>query len=137
MLVTIKNRDINVIVGMRFLKELNKRFSIEVEGVPLPFGLQRLAMSLGQKDFSVLSDAIYAGSRTGLYKPTIDDIDDYLDNVDYHEYENLAKQLVEEINDSNATHLQWEDISKNLLPMDEKPSGAKAKSPTTRKNTKK
>ena len=106
----IKGRTVQVQCGMRFLKELNKKFTMNVQGVDIGFGLRRVLIDIEVGDVTILSDLIEAGTRntkTG-YKPTTEDIEEYLDTIE--DYETLMEQFELEIKESNATKKQYQEI---------------------------
>lgn len=110
----IKNRTVEVKFGMRFLAELDKLYEMRIIGpdgevVEVEAGLRKLFMNIQMGNIAFLRKVIYAGTRTSkAYKPTWDDIDDYLDSV--AEYEPLIDEIKQELEDANATKKMWNEM---------------------------
>lgn len=109
----IANRRVEVTTGTRFLKELDKVYKLEVDGGYVDFGLNQLFVNFAMESVSALSLAIYAGSRTNPgFKPTYDQIDDFLDNEEDVDY--LFEGFAEQLRESNRTKKDWVAMEKNL-----------------------
>lgn len=109
----IANRKVEVKTGTRFLKELDKVYKLEVDGGYVDFGLNQLFVNFAMESVSALSLAIYAGSRTNAgFKPTYDQIDDFLDEQEDVEW--LFEAFSEELRESNRTKKDWVAMETNL-----------------------
>lgn len=125
--LTINGKVTEVKCGIRFLKELNKRYTYEVEGISLAFGIQSIGMLMELRSPDVLIDLIECGTRhiRNGFKPTTEEIEAFLDEQE--EYDSLFDLFDEELRTSMATKKSYLEVAGPK---------AKAKS-TTKKNTKK
>lgn len=131
-LLEINGKAVEVHTGMRFLKELNKKFTYEVSGISIGFGLRRALIDIEIGDPTILIDLIEAGTRNAKgYKPTTEAIEDFLDNYD-GDYVELLKQFEDELKESNATKNLYAQIQAENVE-----AQAEAKKSTTKKTTKK
>lgn len=126
--LTINGKITEVKCGIRFLKELNKRYTYEVEGISLAFGIQSIGMAMELASPDVLIDLIECGTRhiRNGYKPTTEDIEAFLDEQE--EYDTLFHIFDEELRTSMATKKSY------IESVGEK---AKPTKSTTKKSTKK
>lgn len=87
--LTINGKTTEVKCGIRFLKELNKRYTYEVEGISLAFGIQSIGMLMELRSPDVLIDLIECGTRhiRNGFKPTTEEIEAFLDEQE--EYDSL------------------------------------------------
>lgn len=130
----INNRAVELNIGVRFLRELDKKFFMEREGVKFGFGLRQVQIDLEMGNYAkILVDMIEAATRNSVpYKPTTDDIENYIDNLD--DYDSLLDAFSEELSNANATKKVWAEIMAEMSP--EIPQ-ADVKKTTAKKNTKK
>lgn len=130
-LLEINGKEVEVHTGMRFLKELNKKFTYEVSGISIGFGLRRALIDIEMGDPTILIDLIEAGTRNAKNKPTTEAIEDFLDNYE-GDYNDLLKQFEDELQESNAT----KNLYAQILKENNQAQAETAKS-TTKKTTKK
>lgn len=131
-LLEINGKAVEVNTGMRFLKELNKKFTYEVSGISIGFGLRRALIDIEMGDPTILIDLIEAGTRNSKnYKPTTEAIEDFLDNYE-GDYAELLGQFETELQESNAT----KNLYAQILKENAQEQSAQTKS-TTKKTTKK
>lgn len=125
----INGKTTEVKCGVRFLRELNKRYTYEVNGINLAFGIQGIAMSMEIQTPDVLLDLIECGTRhiRNGYKPTTEEIEDFLDDME--DYDTLFKLFDNELRESMATKKSYSEM---MGQIPEEPT-----KPTTKKNTKK
>jgi hypothetical protein len=111
--LTINGKTVILTTGTRFLKELDKVYQLEVEGGYVDFGLNQLFVNFAMRSVSALSLAIYAASRTNKnFKPTYDQIDEFLDQEEDIEW--LFEAFEEQLRESNRTKKDWNALENNL-----------------------
>lgn len=115
----INGHEVEVQTGIRFLKELNKRFTYQVQGIELGFGLRRAMIEMDMGDPTVLIPLIECGTVKSPYRPSADEIEDYLDSIDNHD--ELIEKFRKELEESNA-------IKKQLLLIQAETKAAQPKS---------
>lgn len=109
MILNIANRDVEVKTGVRFLKELDKRYTLEQEGVKIGFGLNQLSINFSMRNVGGLAEAIECATRTAKpFKPNSEQIEDFLD--DQEDYEWLFEAFNEQLSESNATKKEWTEM---------------------------
>ena len=111
MILTIAGKDVEIITGTRFIRELDQRFKLDVENglMKLGFGLSQVNMDMEMENPSILVDLIECGVAGNKgFKPNTAQIEAYLDEQeDYTElFESFDKQIAE----SNATKKKWAEI---------------------------
>lgn len=102
MILTIAGREVETKCGVRFIRELDKRFKLDAGGVKFGFGLNQAAFYIEQKNPSILVDLIECSTRTAKpFKPTTEQIEDFIDEQEDCDwlFENFKKELEE----SNTT----------------------------------
>ena len=98
--LTINDKKVELMFGVRFLRELDKIASVENSGIKFGMGLSRSILGLRAYDAAVLADVLYAASYGKVGQATIDN---YLDNCE--DLEKVFDDVMKEISESNAANL--------------------------------
>lgn len=127
----INGRAVQANVGVRFVKELDKKFFIDKEGIKFGFGLRQVQIELEMGNYAkILVDLIEAATRNSVpYKPTTEDIENFIDTME--NYDGLIQAFNDEMLSANATKKAWAEIMEEANPT--APQATK----TVKKNTKK
>lgn len=133
----INNRAVELNIGVRFLRELDRKFFVEREGFKLGFGLRQIQIDLEMGNYAkILVDMIEAGTRNSVpYKPTTEDIENYIDSVE--DYDGLIDQFNQELASANATKKAWAEILEEANPAEPQVEVSTEKHVTVKKATKK
>lgn len=114
MTINIKNKDIELLFGIRFIRELDKEHFVMKDGVKFGAGLELRAPALTAFDTVALSEIIYAATSTCPEKnrPSANDIDAFVES--HEKLEDLFDEVLSELKKGNATRLKMKQIEKNL-----------------------
>lgn len=112
MIIEIKNKEIELNFGMRFLYELNKKYPRVENGVQLGFGLQTVYLKLEVGDMTALMDIIQASLKTSKYKVSQEDIESFIDNLP--DIDTFVDNIMEELKESNATKKSLKEMMKEV-----------------------
>lgn len=128
----INGKTTEIKCGVRFLKEINKRYTFEVEGISLGFGVSKVAMEMEFGNIDVLIDLIESSTRhiRNGYKPTTEDIENFLDEQE--DYEWLLELFTKELSESLQTKKSFNEIHQ-AVPQEAPKAKAKITKPSTKK----
>lgn len=102
MQITIKDQTIELKFGIRFVRELDSRFHVVLDGGKrVGTGLEETVPLLYTGNIIALSDVLAAASTAGDCKLTQDELDDYLDGVE--DIDALFQEVLQELKNQNAT----------------------------------
>jgi hypothetical protein len=82
---------------------LDKKISVKKEGVEFGFSLSTKLPELAGGNAATLSDFLYTATITESPRPSQDEIDDYIDNVE--NIEAVFDEVLKELEESNAGKL--------------------------------
>ncbi|MPM55284.1 hypothetical protein SDC9_102078 [bioreactor metagenome] len=115
MLLTIADKEVEVLFGTRFVRELDKRYTINLNGAEFGFGLNKASFYMSQRSPVGLADLIECGTRTAKrFKPTTEQIEAFIDEQE--DLEELFATINEELLESNVTKKQWAEIAAEMGP---------------------
>lgn len=101
MLLNIGNKEAELNFGIRFIYELNKKYSRIENGIEIGFGLPTVYIKLEVGDLTALVDIIYSATRNSKYKPSEAQIETFIDECS--DIDGLITEIYEEMTESNAT----------------------------------
>jgi len=129
----INNRAVQLQIGVRFLRELDKKFYMERDGIKFGFGLRQVQIDLEMGNYAkILVDMIEAATRNAVpYKPTTEDIENFIDELE--NYDTLLDAFSDELINANATKKAWAEIMEEMTPQ----TPQVEKTAPVKKNTKK
>lgn len=129
----INNRAVQLQIGVRFLRELDKKFYMERDGIKFGFGLRQVQIDLEMGNYAkILVDMIEAATRNAIpYKPTTADIENFIDELE--NYDTLLDAFSDELMNANATKKAWAEIMEEMTPR----TPQAEKTVLVKKNTKK
>lgn len=112
MQLTIKDNTYDIKFGTKFIRVMDEKFTMEGNGMTFGAGLESTAGLLFAKKITTLSDYLYYGTVTSKKRPSQDDVDNYLDEVE--DIESLFDEVIAELEQSNASKLFIAQIKKEL-----------------------
>ena len=112
MVLTIGDKEYEVNFGIRFVRELDKKyFTTDANGVKWGMGLEIvLPQILMANDALILSEVLYMGTCTLKSRPTPADVDTFIDECE--DIEALFDEVIEELKKQNATKTKLMEIEK-------------------------
>ncbi|WP_407391586.1 tail assembly chaperone [Carnobacterium jeotgali] len=114
MILEIAGKDVQIVTGVRFIRELDKRFKLEVENglMKLGFGLNQVAMDIDMENPNILVDLIECGVAGNKgFKPNTQQIEAFIDEQE--DYTELFELFDKEMAESNATKKKWLELQEN------------------------
>lgn len=122
MILTINNRNYELVFGLGFLDQANKLYSIEYQGYSTGYGgMGKLVTGIKMGDPLVLNDLIKAGTAQSPQKPSNADIEKFIENsIINGEYDKLLTDFLNEIKKS---HILKRAIPAQLLQLMEEEEG--------------
>lgn len=112
MQIEINKKKYNCKFGVKFVRELDKKFGVEDGGVVFGLSLSTKIPELFGGNAATLSDFLYTATITESPRPSQDEIDEYIDNID--DIEAVFDDVLKELEESNAGKLAVREIKKNL-----------------------
>lgn len=110
MQLEIKGKTHNVKFGTRFVAEMDKNHIAERQGFKFGAGLQSSVPFLIDHSVVTLAEVIYTGTITEPPRPSLNDIYDYIDEVE--DIEKLFDDVLDELRQSNASKLFMAQVEK-------------------------
>ena len=102
MQITVNEKQIELNFGIRFVRELDKKFHITLNGGKrVGTGLEETVPMLFSGDILALEEILQAAAWGAESKPTQEELDDYLDSVE--DVDALFETVLEELKNQNAT----------------------------------
>lgn len=111
MKIKIKGTEYELNFGIRFVRELDKVASVSNNGISLGMALMRTLPALRTYDPVALCNAIYAAAYDNKPRPTMKDVEAFIDKeASFEDLEKYFDNILKQIDESTATKL----VSKNL-----------------------
>lgn len=119
MVLKINGKDVRVCFGVKFVRELDKKYYAESKtGIKFGIGLETTIPLLLTNDVLTLSEYLYLGTCVEESRPTQDDIDSYIDSAD--DIEKLFEEVIEGLKQHNATKMKLNEIKEEVKKEKEK-----------------
>ena len=112
MLLNIKNKEVEVRFGIKFIRELDKSNYFVKDGTKFGAGLELKVPMLFTYDTVALSEIIYAGTWMEKSRPSINDVDEDIENCE--DLESLFDEVLSELKKGNATKLKIAQMEEAL-----------------------
>lgn len=113
MILNIGGKDYKLHFGIDFIREIDKRYTIDNEGVKFGAGLQFGTLHLINKSIVVLADIILSATHTLKSIPSIVDIEDFLAN--HEDLDGLFNDFLEQLRTSPLTMKTVKPLLKEIL----------------------
>lgn len=101
MVLTIGGTDYEVRFGVRFVKTLDEKYNKKIDGMAYGMGLEMRIPFLFSEDITVLSEFLYEGTCHLKKRPTVSQVDDYIDECE--DIEALFEEVKSDLKKQNAT----------------------------------
>ncbi|HJA24231.1 MAG TPA: tail assembly chaperone [Candidatus Limosilactobacillus intestinavium] len=116
MQIKIKNKNYDLNFGVRFVRELDKLAGMKVKqnGIEQSFGMgiTMTMPSLRQYDPATLATVLYCATWDNAKRPSLNDIDDFIDDSDT-DLIKLFDNVLTEMNKANAVKVVVSKMPKN------------------------
>lgn len=113
MIINIKDKEYEVRFGVGFVRSLDaKYFTKGVGGAVFGMGLQVCVPKILTGDATALADLLYEGMAHLKSRPSIKDIDAYIDEIE--DIDALFDEVLDELKKQNATRKPVEKMLENL-----------------------
>lgn len=101
MQININGKEIELNFGIRFVRELDEKYNIVVSGKKFGVGIEETIPRILMGNVLALEDVLYAATWTAKKRPTLSEMDDFMDSVE--DIDALFEEVVEELKKQNAT----------------------------------
>ena len=108
----IKGTEYEVHFGIKFIRELDKKYDIERENMKFGACLEMIVPLLIGYDATKLSEVLYLSTCTEKKRPNQESVDEYVEN--HEDIEKLFEEVMDELKNSNATRLKVKDLMEGL-----------------------
>lgn len=112
MILVMNEKEYEVQFGIKFIRELDKKNFLEKEGAKFGAGLELKASALYSYDTVALAEVLYTGTCTEKKRPSVDEIDAYIEN--HENLEGLFDEVISELKKGNATRLKMQKLTTNI-----------------------
>ncbi|MDT2424219.1 MULTISPECIES: tail assembly chaperone [Enterococcus] len=111
---TINGKEYKFIFGFGFIQELNRRYSVEEQGMTIKMGLDTVLANFFNKDVETLVEILKVANQTESPKISVNDLAGFVEEVGS---EKLFDEVLEELKKSEFTKAktnQLEEMMKNV-----------------------
>ena len=135
MQIEINGKEIDLNFGIRFIRELDEKYNLIVAGKKVGVGIEETIPRILMGNVVALEDVIYAATWTAKKRPTLSEMDDFIDGVE--DIEALFNEVIEELKKQNATKKRTASAVAGMAAQAEEINETKKKLQTTEKILKK
>ena len=135
MQIEINGKEIDLNFGIRFIRELDEKYNLTVVGKKVGVGIEETIPRILMGNVVALEDVIYAATWTEKKRPTLSEMDDFIDGVE--DIEALFNEVIEELKKQNATKKRTASAVAGMTAQAEEINETKKKLQTTEKILKK
>ena len=135
MQIEINGKEIDLNFGIRFIRELDEKYNLIVAGKKVGVGIEETIPRILMGNVVALEDVIYAATWTAKKRPTLSEMDDFIDGVE--DIEALFNEVIEELKKQNATKKRTASAVAGMTAQAEEINETKKKLQTTEKILKK
>lgn len=121
MVMEIKGTEYEVHFGIKFIRELDKKYEVERENMKFGAGLEIMVPLLMGYDTTKLSEILYLSTCTEKKRPNQESVDEYVEN--HEDIEKLFAEVLEELKNSNATRLKVKNLMEDLENLEDLENG--------------
>lgn len=112
MIVQINGTEYELHFGIKFVRELDKAHHIDHEGLQFGAGVEMLYPLLVNGNPTALSEIIWTATNTEKARPTLQQIDEYLESLD--DLDSLISEVSSELKNGKMTRKQVQKIEANM-----------------------
>lgn len=110
--LTINGTDYTIKFGTKFVRTMDEKFTMSRDGMTFGAGLESTVGFLFSKKITTLADYIYYGTVTEKKRPSLNDVEDFLDDAE--DIEAIFDEVIAELESSNASKLFMTQVEDNL-----------------------
>lgn len=115
MQITISGKDYDIHFGMKFIRELDKKYYIDQNGVHFGAGLETVMINLFTANPAALSDILYLGTCTEKVRPMPTEVDAYIEAVaEEGKMDELFDRVRDELKNSPLTAKKFADMENEV-----------------------
>ena len=113
MVLNINGTDYELKFGIRFVRELDKRyFTTGQNGYKFGIGVEIKIPMLLTGDVVTLAEFIHLGTVSEKKRPSVQEIDEFVDNAE--DIETIFDEVIEELKKQNATKMKMVEFERVL-----------------------
>ena len=112
MILTIKDKDYELHFGLKFIRELDKKYEVQQSGIVFGAGLDTVLPALLSYNIATLSEILYFATITSKPRPSIIDIDNFVES--HENVEELLSEVIEALQSANGTKLKTKMYVKDM-----------------------
>lgn len=113
MKIKIQDKSYSFKFGTKFVRELDKEMPVSNNGIEFGMGLSaKVIPELKSYNVNTLSKILLLANKTEPELITLDELDDYIDNV--KDIEKLFNEVSKELSESNAGKLAMQNLEQKL-----------------------
>lgn len=113
MQIKVNGKDVNLNFGVHFIRELDQKvgLTLTVQGIKQNFGmaLTKVIPALQSYDVAVLADLLYCAAWDNQKRPSLSDIDAFLDDTNT-DIDKLFDEVQRELKSSNAARTATKNL---------------------------
>lgn len=115
----INGKEYSFKFGVKFVREIDKHMPVKSEGMEFGLGLSaKLLPELNSGNINTLSLALFFANQTEKQKLTLNEIDDFIDEVE--DIEKVFDTVLKSLEESNAGKLAARNLKANLKTNEKK-----------------
>lgn len=117
MILEINNKEMEFHFGVRFIREMDGRFTVdnpELAGLKMGFGLEHAFIQIQRADRAIYADILYCAQKTSKKPHTESFFDNVIDNMNDNDFDEMAELVVKAIAESNSTKKRWAVMAKAM-----------------------
>lgn len=112
MTLNINGNDYELHFGIGFVRELDKKYFAQQAGIKFGIGIETKVPMLLTGDVLTLAEFIYLGTSTSKKRPTVQEIDQFMDSTT--DIEGLFDEVIEQLKKQNATKIKMKEFQERL-----------------------
>lgn len=112
MIININGKEYEARFGIGFVRELDKKYNMQyIAGQKMGYGIEAVIPLVLAGDATALAEVLLAGTVTCKTRPSQDDIDLFIDEME--DYDGFVEAVIEELKKQNATKKKVAELEKN------------------------
>lgn len=100
--ITVNKKEVSLNFGIKFVRELDKINPVKSGDMDFGMSLTRTIPALQAGDPVAFADVLYSATFDNKKRPSLNDIEDFLDNADEKELDSLSKEVLENLYKSSV-----------------------------------
>ena len=109
--LTIGKKTYPLYFGLKFIREMDKRYTLKRDGIEFGFGVTSAVVYIEDRNPVILFDLIQAATITEKSKPSVDEIENLLED-EKTDLEKLFKDFLSALETAPLTKVKLQDLKK-------------------------